>query len=525
MIKSKNKFLLILLTIVFISCKNQKEAPTNDPTIELSELTISNIHKAYQEGSFTSKQLVQAYVERIENFDGTINAITVTNPKAIAIAEALDKEYKETGLLRPLHGIPIIVKDNINTAGLPTTAGSLALKDYIPKEDAFIIKKLVDAGAIVIAKSNMAEWAFSPMHTESSTAGTTRNPYNTDFVPAGSSGGTAASIASNFGTIGLGTDTGNSIRGPSSHNSLVGFRTTLGLISRSAIVPLYLRNDVVGPMGRTVEDATKILEIIAGYDADDPLTKNSNGNIPLTYTQFLDSNALVGARIGVLRELSDDNPNPEIKRLFEQSLLDMDSLGATVVDPIVVPDFASLKENQWCAPFREDVEGFLANYVKNDSIKTIEDIIKVGSTSKFAKERLLRNAEHTGRWEDSEIPCLDAYSDVRRVAFREAIENVMDSLNLDAIVYPSWNNPPARIDRFQEEYLGDNNQIISPHTGQPAFTVPMGFTSKNLPAGLQFLGRMYDEPVLIGLAYSYEQGTKHRKIPNLQKAPTHNKPE
>ncbi|WP_252730104.1 amidase [Zobellia uliginosa] len=228
MIKSKKKFLLILLTIVFISCKDQKEAPTNDITIELSELTISNIHKAYQEGSFTSKQLVQAYVERIENFDGTINAITVTNPKAIAIAEALDKEYNETGLLRPLHGIPIIVKDNINTAGLPTTAGSLALKDYIPKEDAFIIKKLVDAGAIVIAKSNMAEWAFSPMHTESSTAGTTRNPYNTDFVPAGSSGGTAASIASNFGTIGLGTDTGNSIRGPSSHNSLVGFRTYSG---------------------------------------------------------------------------------------------------------------------------------------------------------------------------------------------------------------------------------------------------------------------------------------------------------
>ena len=523
MIKTKVFCLLVVLTLGFYSCKEQKTAQTDNKAIELSELTISDIHKAYEEGSFSSEQLVQAYVERIKDFDGTINAITIINPQALQVAEALDKEYKETGTLRPLHGIPIIVKDNINTAGLTTTAGSLALKDFIPEEDAFIIKKLVEAGAIIIAKSNMAEWAFSPMHTESSTAGTTRNPYNTDYVPAGSSGGTGASIASNFGTIGLGTDTGNSIRGPSSHNALVGFRTTLGLVSRSAIVPLYLRNDVVGPMGRTVEDATKVLEIIAGYDSDDPLTKNSEGKIPTNYTQFLKKDALVGAKIGVLRELSDNDPDPEIKTLFEQSLSELDSLGATVVDSVVVPGFASLKENQWCAPFREDVEGFLANYVKNDSIKTIEDIIKAGSTSEFAKERLLRNAEHTGRWEDSEIPCLDAYTDTRRVAFREAIENVMDSLELDAIVYPSWNNPPARIDHFQEEYLGDNNQVISPHTGQPAFTVPMGFTAKNLPAGLQFLGRMYDEPILIGLAYSYEQGTKHRKTPNLQKAPTNGK--
>ncbi|WP_276169103.1 amidase [Zobellia alginiliquefaciens] len=509
-------FCLLVVFIGFYNCKDHTATPTDDHAIELSELTISDIHKAYKDGSFNSKQLVEAYVERIEGFDSTINSITVINPKAIAVAEALDKEYRETGLLRPLHGIPIIVKDNINTSGLPTTAGSLALEDYTPKEDAFIIKKLVAAGAIVLAKSNMAEWAFSPMHTESSTAGTTRNPYNTDYVPAGSSGGTGASIASNFGTVGLGTDTGNSIRGPSSHNALVGFRTTLGLVSRSAIVPLYLRNDVVGPMARTVEDATKILEVIAGYDADDPLTKNSNNKIPPSYTQFLKSDALKGARIGVLRELSEDSPHPEIKQLFEKSLSELDSLGATVVDPIVIPNFASLKENQWCAPFREDIQAFLEDYVKSDSLKTIEDIIKVGSKSDFASERLIRNAAHSGRWEDSEIPCLDAYSDIRRVAFREAIENVMDSLKLDAIVYPSWNNPPARIDNFQEEYKGDNNQVISPHTGQPAFTVPMGFTTENLPAGLQFLSRMYDEPVLIGLAYSYEQGTKHRKMPELK---------
>ena len=366
-----------------------------------------------------------------------------------------------------------------------------------------------------MAKSNMAEWAFSPMHTESSTAGTTRNPYNVAYVPAGSSGGTAASIAANFGTIGLGTDTGNSIRGPSSHCALVGFRSTLGLVSRSAIVPLYLRNDVVGPMCRTVEDATKVLEVMAGYDPADPLTIHSKGKIPKSYTSYLKTDALAGARIGVLRVLSDDDPHPGIKSLFEQALLDLDELGATIIDPVVIPDFGTLRLNQWCATFRDDVEAFLADYVKVDSMKSIEDIIRVGTSSDFARGRLERNAANTGRWDNPEIECLDAYTDIRRIAFREAIEHVVDSLNLDAIVYPSWNHPPARVDFFQEEYKGDNSQIISPHTGQPAFTVPMGFTKNNLPAGLQFLGRMYDEPKLIGLTYAYEQGTKHRRVPEL----------
>jgi len=512
MLKTKILKLAAALAVGFLACEEPK---TIEP-IDLSELTISAIHKAYQEETFNSYQLVQTYLERIDRLDKSINAITVINPNALSIAKELDKEYQKTGTLRPLHGIPIIVKDNINTKDLLTTAGSLALKEYIPDEDAFIIKKLVNAGAIILAKSNMAEWAFSPMHTESSIAGTTYNPYNVAYVPAGSSGGTAAAMAANFGTIGLGTDTGNSIRGPSSHCALVGFRTTLGLVSRSAIVPLYLRNDVVGPMCRTVEDATKVLEIIAGYDPEDPLTKHSEGNIPGNYSQFLVDDGLNGARIGVLRELSEDEPHPEIKSLFEQALSDLDSLGATIVDPVVIPDFSTLRQNQWCASFRADVEAFLSNYVKIDSLKTLEDIIRVGTKSEFAKDRLERNAANEGRWEDPEIACLDAYTDSRRIAFREAIEKVMDSLQLDAIVYPSWNHPQARIDFFEEEYKGDNNQIISPHTGQPAFTIPMGFTNNDLPAGLQFLGRMYDESTLIRLAYAYEQGTKHRTPPILK---------
>lgn len=501
-----------LLVVLVTSCSIEK--PTEP--INLEELTISEFHQGYQEGANSSLQLVQAYLDRIKRLDANTNAITTINPNALAIAQALDQEYEETQVLRPLHGVPIIVKDNINTKGLPTTAGAWALEDFLPTEDAFIIQKLVDAGAIVLAKSNMAEWAFSAMHTKSSTGGTTSNPYNADYVPAGSSGGTAAAVAANFGMVGLGTDTGNSIRGPSSHCALVGFRTTLGLISRSAIIPLFLRNDVVGPMCRTVEDATRVMQVMVGYDPDDPLTAYSEGKIPADYLSYLQKDGLQKARIGVLRILSDDNPDPEISALFEQAIVDLDSLGAELIDPVVIPGFNTLKENQWCAAFKADLEAYLATYVKRDTMQTIEDVIRVGTASEFARGRLANFAEFDGRYGDSDVECLDAYTDENRIAFREAIEQVMDSLGLDAIVYPSWNNKPARLAHFEEEYKGDNSQIIAPHTGQPAFTVPMGYASGNLPAGLQFLGRMYAEPTLIKLTYAYEQGTKHRLEPKFE---------
>jgi amidase len=481
--------------------------------INLEELTISQIHQAFSAGEYSAEDLVQAYLGRIESLDSSLNSISVINPEAVAIAKKLDEEFQKTGKLRPLHAIPLIVKDNINTTGLPTAAGSLALADFYPADDAFIIQKLADAGAIILAKSNMAEWAFSPMHSESSTVGTTRNPYNLDHVPAGSSGGTGASIAANFGTIGLGTDTGNSIRGPSSHNALVGFRTTLGLVSREGIVPLYLRNDVVGPMCRTVEDATKVLEAIAGFDPTDQITSFSEGKIPTNYTQFLQKDGLKGARIGVFRRLSEKDTDPEISALFNQSLKDMEALGAVLVDSVEIPGFEELASDQWCPTFKNDLEDFLQTYVKRDTMKSFEDVLRIGSNSDYTRARIEALGKNTLRRGNPEIPCGNAFEDVRRIAFREAIEKVMDSLKLDALVYPSWNNKPARIDRFQEEYLGDNSQLIAPHTGQPAFTVPMGFTSGNLPAGLQFLGKMWSEPTLIRLVYSYEQNTKHRRVP------------
>ncbi len=505
---------IVAFSFFAISCQQNESKPNLfDPL----ELTVAEIHDAYRSGSFTCEDLMTAYLDRIAAYDQQtrLNAITYLNPKALEEARAMDVEFKRTGKLRLLHGIPMLVKDNYHTAGMPTTAGSITLKDFIPDDDAFQVRKLKEAGAIIIAKTNMAEWAFSAKHTHSSTAGETRNPYNLARVPAGSSGGTAAGMAANFAAIGLGTDTGNSIRGPSSHTALVGFRSTLGLTSRHGIIPLYMRNDVGGPMCRTVEDATRVLQAIAGFDPADQITKHSEGKVPESYLNYLDKDGLKNARIGVLRELSEADPHPEIKALFDQAVKDLERLGAIVVDPVVVPDFAELRKNQWCADFRQDIEAYLAEHVKRDSLRTIEDIIAAGPYAEDVNEGLEYFRTTAARKDHEVYPCLDPYSDKRRIAFREAIEKEMDRLELDAIIFPSWNHPAAIVENYAEGYKGDNSQIISPHTGQPGFTVPMGFTSENLPAGLQFLGRMYDEPTLIKLTFAYEQGTLHRKQPEL----------
>jgi len=486
-------------------------------SIDLSELTIRDIHQAYSDGQYNSQQLVSAYLERIEYLNAKINAITTINPDALTIAKALDDEYQRTKVLRPLHGIPVIVKDNINTKGLKTTAGAIALQEFIPDDNAFIISKLVDAGAIILAKSNMAEWALTPWGSFSSTHGATLNAYNLEFSPAGSSGGTGAAIAANFGVIGLGTDTGGSVRLPSSHGSLVGFRPTMGLVSRSGIIPMHLTWDMPGPMCRTVEDATRVLEIIAGNDPNDSVTKYFDGKLPNNYVQFLQEDGLRGARIGVLREISETEPDPEILDLFENAIEDMRLMGAEMINPVNIPDFSNLSKNLWCNNFRADLESYLTTYVKSDTLQTIEDIIRAGTKSTFTAKQIYFLANNRGKADNPEMECLDVYLDQKRIEFRRAIEDHMDKLKLDALVYPVWNIKPYRMNSIVEEYVGFNTAVIAPATGQPAFTVPMGFMEGNLPTGIEFLGRMYSEPTLIKLAYAYEQGTKHRKPPLLDK--------
>ncbi|HUV53741.1 MAG TPA: amidase family protein, partial [Candidatus Krumholzibacteriaceae bacterium] len=392
-----------------------------------------------------------------------------------------------------------------------TAAGSLAMKGSLPPDDAYQVRKLREAGAVVLGKSNMAEWAFSPYQTLSSVAGTTRNPYDLERVPAGSSGGTAASVAANLGLVGLGTDTGNSIRGPSSHCCLVGIRSTMGLTSRDGIVPLYLRNDVGGPMCRTVEDAARVLDVIAGHDPADPITKLSVGKTPGSYTEYLDADGLKGKRIGVFRHYTDQpTTDPEVLKVFEKAIDDLDSGGAEVVDPVMVPGFEELTEDIWCRTFRRDLESYLAT-LENPPHRTLKSIVESGLHSDYIAERL------KDMLEAPEPSCGDLYTEPKNIRLREAVVGAMDEAGVDAMVYPTWSNPPRLIGDM-ESPAGDNSQKIPPHTGLPGFTVPMGFTYDNLSAGLQIVGRLFSEPTLFSISYAYEQATRHRRPPELSRS-------
>jgi amidase len=483
---------------------------------EIIEATIAEAHAAMRVGKLTSRQLVEEYLRRIRAYDQStrLNAIVVLNPNALAEADKLDQEFKRTGKMRSLQGIPVIVKDNYDTHDLQTAGGSLAMKGNIPPTDAFMVKKLREAGAIVLAKSNMAEWAFSPYVTVSSLAGITRNPYDLERVPAGSSGGTAAAVAANFGMVGLGTDTGNSIRGPSSHNSLVGIRPTIGLTSRDGIIPLFLSADVGGPMARTVEDAATVLSVVAGYDPEDPITKNSEGKVQKDYTKFLDKNGLRGARIGVFRPyIGAATADTQVKALMEKAISDLKAQGVEIVDPFVIPNFEILTRNLGCGDFQADLNAYLAKHGQNAPYKTLVEIVDSGLYLPYIDGQMKRSvAPKPAGAEDPCVTCPDTYHNEKKIAFREAILSAMEHDKVDAIVYPTWSNPPRKVGDTKTP-AGDNSQVLSPQTGFPAITVPMGFTYDNLPAGLTFLGKLFDEPTLIKYAYAYEQATKHRHPP------------
>lgn len=500
-----------VLTLLFLTtCQPKTDSEQMTAEFDLIETTIADIHQAYRDGSLTAVELTGRYLARIAAYDKStgLNAIVVVNPEALAEAERLDTEFRETGKLRPLHGIPVIVKDNYDTEGLQTTGGSKALEGSLPPDDATQVRRIKEAGAIVLAKSNMAEWAFSPMLTESSILGVTRNPYDLERVPAGSSGGTAAAVAANLGAVGLGTDTGNSIRGPSSHQALVGIRSTMGLTSRDGIIPLYLRNDIGGPMARTVEDAVRVLEVIAGPDPADPITLRSEGKVPENYTQFLDPDALQGARLGLFRRYVDDpDTDPEIRELTMAAVRDLEKAGATVIDSFDIPDYDTLASGIWCPTFVTDVNAYLASLGETAPFPTIQEIYEAGIYSDYIKDRLTYFIS-----EKAETDCPDVYTREQNIRLRESILREMDSLQLDAVIYPTWSNPPRKVGDLDSP-AGDNSQILSPHTGFPAITVPMGFSYDQWPAGMTFVGRLYDEPKLIGYTFAYEQATQHRWAP------------
>jgi amidase len=407
--------------------------------------------------------------------------------------------------------VPLIVKDNYETTDMPTSAGSLSLKGVMSKTDAFQIKKLRDAGAIMLAKSNMAEFAFEPMETVNSLMpGYTRNPYALDRVTAGSSGGTAAAVAANFGAAGLGTDTGNSIRGPASHTSLVGIRSTMGLTSRDGIVPLFLDKDIGGPMARTVADAVAIFEVIAGYDPADPVTAASQGKRADSYIRFLDKDGARGARLGVVRQLfTPENADPDVTAHMEQALADLGRLGAVIVEPIRIAEIETIPPPMlFCFRFKFDINDYLPRLAPDAQVKSLEDIIKSGKYHPSIEKRLLdRQAEAPL---DQNPRCAEVARNTQRL--REAVEKVMGDNTLDALVYPTWAFPPRLIGDLNTPH-GNNSPRLSPPTGFPAITVPMGFVRDGLPVGLQVLGRAWGEPTLIKIGFAYEQATRHRRPP------------
>jgi len=492
-------------------------AQRNTRPFRLEETTIAEVHAAFRARQLTCRQLVQRYLDRIEAIDKrgpAINAMVVVNAAALATADSLDARYRRTGPTGPLHCIPMIVKDNFETTDLQTTAGSLALKGWLPRRDATMVARIRAAGAIVLAKSNMNEWAFSPYETVNSILpGYTKNPYVLDRVTAGSSGGTAAAVADNEGAVGLGTDTGNSIRGPSAHTALVGIRSTMGLTSRAGVVPLSNSADIAGPMARTVADAVKVFDVVAGSDPDDPVTAPADARRERDYNAFVVPGGLRGARIGVLRQAYERaTTDSEVVRVFTAALESMKAAGATIVDPAGIDSLPALLRTTGggCNPFKYDLERYLAARGANAPVKTVDEVLKSGNYHPLAQARLQAAQAVTTPPEDS--PGCQA-REAMRGRLRAAVQAMMDSLRLDALVYPTWSNPPRLIGDLNTPH-GDNSQLFSPLTGFPAITVPMGYTRDVLPAGVTFFGRAWSEGTLIRLAYGFEQATRHRRTPS-----------
>lgn len=483
-------------------------------SFKLEEATIADIHAAMSAGKITSAELVKQYLARINAYDQKgpkLNSIILLNPEAMNEANTLDAEFKKTRHLRPLHGIPVLLKDNVETAGLQTTASSLSLQGYVPQNDAFIAKKLKDAGAVVIAKTNLHEFAVWG-ETVSSLGGQTLNPYDMTRTPGGSSGGTGAGIAANFGTVGIGTDTINSIRSPSSANSLVGIRPTKGLVSIAGIVPYSYTQDEAGPITRTVTDAAKVLDVIAGYDPKDAITAGSVGNQPKTYMAFLDVNGLKGARIGVLKSFFGNGPeHTDTNNVISQAIESMRKAGATIVpieDSINANELVN-KVSVHLYDLEKDLDSYLRTLPANVGVHSLKEVIASGKYHKGIEA----NIKKAVTLDSNSVEYKDRL--VGRTTLQTHMLKIMADNKIDAIIFPHQKRLVVPVGETQVE----RNGVLGAVSGFPSIVVPAGFSPPSatapigVPVGMEMLGRPYSEPTLIKLGYSFEQHTHARKVP------------
>lgn len=473
------------------------------------EKSISDLQADMVAGKTSAAELVRFYLNRIDAYDQAgprVNAVLFLNPNAVAEARALDAERKRKRLRGPLHGIPVLLKDNFDTRDMPTTGGSLALSSVVPKEDAFQVRKLRQAGAVILGKANLHELALG-LTTVSSLGGQTLDPYDLTRAPGGSSGGSGVAASANFAAFSMGTDTSGSIRIPSAHNAIVGLRPSAGLSSRTGIIPFGHTQDTGGPMARTVADIAVVLDATVGYDPADPVTASSNGKIPQSYRSSLNPDVLKGARIGVLTEFFGSAPeDEEVGAIIRTAIEDMKKQGATATD-VAVPNLGSLLTASNL--LTQELKVYLGNYLRSSpgaAVRSVEELLASG----------LHAAQLQGFLEAANaIP--DDYlnrDDYRnRLAARDslgqALLKVMDDNRLDVIVYPTARRIAPIVGGNQ---IG-SNAALSAQTGFPAISVPAGFTAGGFPVGVEMLARRFAEPTLIGLAYSYEQATKHRRPP------------
>jgi amidase len=517
----------LMLPAVCLASALSAQAPPAAPSFDLEEATVADLQQRMQTGKETARSIAEKYIARIDAIDRhgpALRSVIEINPDALAIADRLDAERKSRGPRGPLHGIPILLKDNIATADRQmTTAGSAALAGVTPAADAFIVQRLREAGAVILGKTNLSEWAnFRSTHSTSGWSGRggqTRNPYALDRNPSGSSSGSGAAAAASLAAVAIGTETDGSIVSPSNNNSLVGIKPTLGLLSRSGIVPIAHSQDTPGPMARTVADAAAVLGAMVGSDPADAPTRNSATKGRRDYTPFLDAGGLKGARIGVVRNRL-FGYSAAADRLAEAAIADMKKQGAVIVDPVNIPTLGRFDDTEYevlLYEFKADLNKYLAALGPASPVHSLKDVIAFNDAHKdleqpFFGQEIMIQAEKKGPLTDPKYKA--ALAKNLRLSRMLGIDAVMTAHKLDALVAPTG-GPAWMIDLVNGD--GGTSSAAAPSTvtsvaGYPHITVPAGYF-RGLPVGISFFGRAWSEPTLIKFAYAYEQATKHRRPP------------
>jgi len=513
---------LLFIAILFLhSCQQEKKPIASDYTY-LEEISLQQLQTGYQQGTFTIEKVVADYLKRIEDYDQQgprLNSIMFVNPQALEIARQLDLELKEGKSRGPLHGIPVILKDNIDTYDMPTTAGATVLRGSYPPNDSYITKKLRDAGAVIIAKANLSEWANFRGNMSSSgwsgMLGQTKNPYVLDRNPCGSSSGSGVAASANLCAIAIGTETNGSIVCPANNNGLVGLKPTVGLISRTGIIPISSTQDTAGPMGRTVTDVAITLGVLVGVDSTDQKTLTSAGNAISDYTQYLKADGLRGKRIGLLK--NDMGFHARVDTLMKQAIADLKSQGAEVIelDYHMERGVNGASFTVMLYEFKEGLTHYFATLGNKARVKDLKELMEFNKKDsielRYFDQNLLKLADEKGSLDDKEYK--EALATMLKATRDYGIDKLLKENKLDALMAPTG-SPAWKTDLINGDHFMGGSSSLAAISGYSAITVPMGFIDE-LPVGVSFFSKTWSEPLLLEIAYGYEQGTKHRKAPKF----------